>query len=123
MVTSQQANDLNRKQREVDKPFGMLAVEAGLMTEEQVQTLLKVQKETKLTLAKAIADLKLLDIDSLNRALHTFKAQQPTADPREAMAQYLEGSPVGPPILESFKGCSTSGRSRFEIWSSLRDDK
>ena len=103
MVTSQQANDLNRKQREVDKPFGMLAVEAGLMTEEQVQTLLKVQKETKLTLAKAIADLKLLDIDSLNRALHTFKAQQPTADPREAMAQYLDGSPVGPPILESFK--------------------
>ena len=89
----QQANDLNRKQREVDKPFGMLAVEAGLMTEEQVQTLLKVQKETKLTLAKAIADLKLLDIDSLNRALHTFKAQQPTADPREAMAQYLEGFP------------------------------
>ena len=70
MVSSQQANDLNRKQREVDKPFGMLAVEAGLMTEEQVQTLLKVQKETKLTLAKAIADLKLLDIDSLNRALH-----------------------------------------------------
>ena len=103
MVSSQQANDLNRKQREVDKPFGMLAVEAGLMTEEQVQTLLKVQKETKLTLAKAIADLKLLDIDSLNRALHTFKAQQPTADPREAMAQYLDGSPVGPPILDSFK--------------------
>ena len=29
MVSSQQANDLNRKQREVDKPFGMLAVEAG----------------------------------------------------------------------------------------------
>ena len=77
MVSSQQANDLNRKQREVDKPFGMLAVEAGLMTEEQVQTLLKVQKETKLTLAKAIADLKLLDIDSLNRALHTFKAHNP----------------------------------------------
>ena len=103
MVTAQQANDLNRKQREVDKPFGMLAVAEGLMSEEQVQTLLTVQKENKLTLAKAIADLQLLDIDSLNRALHTFKAQQPTADPKEAMAQYLEGSPVGPPILEAFK--------------------
>ena len=103
MVTSQQANDLNKKQREVDKPFGMLAVDAGLITEEQVQALLKVQKENKLSLAKAIADLQLLDIDSLNRALHTFKAQQPTADPREAMAQYLNGSPVGPPILDSFK--------------------
>ena len=103
MVTAQQANDLNKKQREVDKPFGMLAVDAGLMSEEQVQTLLKVQKETKLSLAKAIADLQLLDIDSLNRSLHTFKAQQPTADPREAMAQYLNGSPVGPPILDSFK--------------------
>ena len=84
------------------------------MTEEQVQTLLKVQKETKLTLAKAIADLKLLDIDSLNQPLHTFKAQQPTADPRgEAMAQYLEGSPVGPPILESFKKVLDSGAVSF----------
>lgn len=103
MVNAQQAHDLNKKQREVDKPFGMLAVEAGLMSEEQVQTLLSVQKANKLTLAKAIANLQLMDIDSLNRALHTFRAQQPTADPREAMAQYLEGSPVGPPILEAFK--------------------
>lgn len=103
MVTAQQANELNRKQREVDKPFGMLAVEAGLMTDEQVQTLLAVQKENKLSLPKAIADLSYLDIDPLNRALHSFKAQQPTADPKEAMAQYLDGSPVGPPILEAFK--------------------
>ncbi len=103
MVTTQQANELNRKQREVDKPFGMLAVEAGLMTDEQVQTLLAFQKENKLSLPRAIADLSFLEIDTLNRALHSFKAQQPTADPKEAMAQYLDGSPVGPPILEAFK--------------------
>lgn len=80
-MTNTQADSLNKKQREVDKPFGVLAVEHGLLTEEQLTELLGIQKEKRIRIETAIESLELLTPDIIKAAFEKFEnlGQQTTA--------------------------------------------
>ncbi|RMG19446.1 MAG: hypothetical protein D6729_05215 [Deltaproteobacteria bacterium] len=87
-MTEADAERLNHQQLTVDRRFGELAVEAGLLTPEQVQELLTLQQNDYLLLGEALLELGQLDRATLERELKAFKDDQ---------ARYLVDDVVFPP--------------------------
>jgi hypothetical protein len=69
---------LHREQRYIDAPIGQLAIERGLMTEEQLNKLLTIQQDTRLRIGDALARLGYVAEEVIERHFQSFKFDQDT---------------------------------------------
>jgi len=76
LLSEEQAGDINRAQLTRDLPFGMLAVEKGLLSEKQVEELLNQQSRRRLRLGEALVRLGHLDPVEVESLLEKFNADQ-----------------------------------------------
>ena len=72
MMTKEQADKVNHIQAIKDMRFGDIAVSEGFLTDAQVQTLLKLQGNPYLSLAQALENLNIMNIDKLNECLKAY---------------------------------------------------
>ena len=71
-----QATLVNRRQRTDDHPFGELALALGLLTRDELDNVLAIQKETHLLLGEALVQLGHVAERLLEPLLADFKADQ-----------------------------------------------
>jgi len=76
ILTPEEAAKVNAQQRFCDAPFGELAVEMGLLSEEQVDYLLGFQEQTRLRIGQALVRLGCLDNGHLLKLLVQFESEQ-----------------------------------------------
>jgi len=62
-------------QKKVDKRFGELAIEEGIINEEQLNTMLTTQKQGHLLLGQALIDRNYFTLEQLETALGNYKKQ------------------------------------------------
>jgi hypothetical protein len=72
LITEQQASHLNRLQAQSDKRFGSLAVEEGLLTESQISGLLKKQGNPYLQFVQAVTDKGFMTQEDITRYLSLY---------------------------------------------------
>jgi hypothetical protein len=72
LITDQQASHLNRLQAQSDKRFGSLAMEEGLLTEAQIRDLLKKQGDPYLQFVQIVTDKKLMTQEDITRHLTMY---------------------------------------------------
>ena len=65
MMTSEQAEEVNRLQATMDKRFGDIAVEKGYLTDEQIGNLLKKQGNAYMSFAQVLVDEGYLAVASV----------------------------------------------------------
>lgn len=109
-MTNTQANALNKKQREVDKPFGALSVEHGLLTEKQLNELLEIQKSKRIHIADAIKNLELLSIEVVEDALSKFDdlGDKPVeVKEHPLLPKELAGNRMAELVIETFPKIAT----------------
>lgn len=73
MMTSEQADEVNRLQAVMDKRFGDIAVSKGYLTDEQVGRLLKLQGNPYLSFAQAASDKGFLELEELENLLEEYR--------------------------------------------------
>ncbi len=73
ILTAEEAAKVNAQQRTCDVPFGELAVEMGLLSEEQVDYLLGFQEQTRLRIGQALVRQGSLPNDRLLQLLVQFE--------------------------------------------------
>ena len=76
ILTAEEAAKVNAQQRTCDVPFGELAVEMGLLSEEQVEYLLGFQEQTRLRIGQALVRQSALANDRLLELLVQFENEQ-----------------------------------------------
>ncbi len=76
ILTAEEAVKVNAQQRTCDVPFGELAVEMGLLSEEQVEYLLGFQEQTRLRIGQALVRQGALANDRLLELLVQFENEQ-----------------------------------------------
>ena len=76
MLCEEDADRVNLAQRGVDRPFGDLAVEMGLLSAEQLVTCLRLQRKSHLMIGEALVKLGHLAPDRLAQMLDAFKTDQ-----------------------------------------------
>ena len=76
ILTAEEAAKVNAQQRTCDVPFGELAVEMGLLSEEQVEYLLGFQEQTRLRIGQALVRQGALANDRLLELLVQFENEQ-----------------------------------------------
>ncbi|MBT6176074.1 MAG: hypothetical protein HOI23_02430 [Deltaproteobacteria bacterium] len=109
-MTNTQADALNKKQREVDKPFGALSVEHGLLTEEQLNELLTIQKAKRIRIGDAIKTLELLTAQVLEDAFTKFeKLGEKPVEVKEhpLLPKELAGNRMAELVIETFPKIAT----------------
>jgi CheY-specific phosphatase CheX len=106
-LTEDQVEQINEHQRQVDKPFGDLAVEMNLMTAAQVEEVLTFQKNNYLFLGDALLELGHVTDDVLERELLVYKEEQS----RYSLAEVFVPDDCGQPEL--VKVCVDLSRKMF----------
>jgi hypothetical protein len=76
ILTAEEAAKVNAQQRTCDVPFGELAVEMGLLSEEQVDYLLGFQEQTRLRIGQALVRQGSLPNKRLLKLLVQFENEQ-----------------------------------------------
>ena len=76
ILSAEVAAKVNAQQRTCDVPFGELAVEMGLLSEEQVEYLLGFQEQTRLRIGQALVRQGALANDRLLELLVQFENEQ-----------------------------------------------
>jgi hypothetical protein len=76
ILTSAEAAKVNAQQRYCDIPFGELAVEMGLLSEEQVEYLIGFQEQTRLRIGQALVRLGYLPNGRLLQLLVQYENEQ-----------------------------------------------
>jgi CheY-specific phosphatase CheX len=76
ILTAEEAAKVNAQQRYCDIPFGELAVEMGLLSEEQVEYLIGFQDQTRLRMGQALVRLDCLANEHLLKLLVRFETEQ-----------------------------------------------
>ena len=76
ILTAEEAAKVNAQQRTCDVPFGELAVEMGLLSEEQVEYLLGFQEQTRLRIGQALVRQGSLPNERLLQLLVQFESEQ-----------------------------------------------
>jgi hypothetical protein len=76
ILTPEESAKVNSQQRHCDVPFGELAVEMGLLSEEQVDYLLGFQEQTRLRIGQALVRLDFLANERLHELLVQFENEQ-----------------------------------------------
>jgi hypothetical protein len=91
ILTAEEAAKVNAQQRHCDIPFGALAAEMGLLSEEQVDYLINFQEQTRLRIGQALVRLNYLHNEQLHRLLVQYESEQ---------AQFRPGKVALPAGLE-----------------------
>lgn len=76
MMTPDQVQRVNQGQRGNDRPFGDLAVEFGYLASAQLVDCLRMQRERRLKVGEALVHLGHVPAERLGRLLDQFKADQ-----------------------------------------------
>jgi len=76
ILTAEEAAKVNAQQRHCDIPFGELAVEMGLLSEEQVDYLVGFQEQTRLRVGQALVRLGFVPNERLLKLLVQFENEQ-----------------------------------------------
>jgi hypothetical protein len=76
ILTAEEAAKVNAQQRYCDIPFGELAVEMGLLSEEQVDYLIGFQDQTRLRIGQALVRLGYLPNGRLLQLLVQYENEQ-----------------------------------------------
>lgn len=79
-LTVEQVEQLHRKQTAVDMRFGDLAVDMGFLTQKQVDELLAIQPSQHLLLAQTLVDHEYIKNIQLANALNEFKSKYDLTD-------------------------------------------
>jgi len=73
-MTVQEVERVHQYQKQQDRRFGELAIELGFLKEEQLTKMLAVQNQKYLKLSQAILDKGYLTLTEVNGALNRYKA-------------------------------------------------
>lgn len=73
LLSTEQAERINKKQALEDKRFGDIAVEQGYLTESQVERLLKLQGNPYLVFVQAMTEKELMSLEEIENALQMFQ--------------------------------------------------
>jgi CheY-specific phosphatase CheX len=76
ILTAEESAKVNAQQRYCDMPFGDLAVEMGLLSDEQVEYLVGFQDQTRLRIGQALVRLSFLPNERLLKLLVRFETEQ-----------------------------------------------
>lgn len=76
ILTAEETAKVNAQQRHCDMPFGELAVEMGLLSEEQVDYLVGFQEQTRLRVGQALVRLGFVPNERLLKLLVEFENEQ-----------------------------------------------
>lgn len=76
ILTAEETAKVNAQQRHCDIPFGELAVEMGLLSEEQVDYLVGFQEQTRLRVGQALVRLGFVPNERLLKLLVEFENEQ-----------------------------------------------
>jgi len=103
ILTAGEAAKVNAQQRHCDLPFGELAVEMGLLSEEQVDYLLGFQEQTRLRIGQALVSLGSLPNGRLLQLLVQFENEQALFRIGDvALPQGLENNTLAATVLDLF---------------------
>lgn len=75
LMTEYQADTVNMLQASMDMRFGDLAVEKGFLTPLQVEELLKKQGDPYLSLAQALENMGIMNLNDLNGIMKKYQAE------------------------------------------------
>jgi len=76
LISTADADKVNAEQRSHDMPFGELAVEMGLLNEEQIDNLVQLQWRTRLRIGQSLVRLKHLGKARLEELLISYEEEQ-----------------------------------------------
>lgn len=72
-MSADDVNKVHKMQLKIDKKFGELAIEMGFLDEEKLQILLSTQKSENLLLGQAIVDRNYMSLEEFEKALDNYK--------------------------------------------------
>lgn len=88
LLTKEQAEHINKLQKQFDKRFGDIAVAKGLLTEEQVQGLLKKQGNPYMQFLEVLLESRMVSVSQLDAELENFQKDNGfTKEDMEALKQ------------------------------------
>jgi len=103
LISKADADKVNAEQRHRDMPFGELAGEMGLLTEEQIDNLVQLQWRTRLRIGQALVRLGHLGKVRLEELLISYEEEQaPYRIENLALPAGLEGNALAPFVLDLF---------------------
>jgi hypothetical protein len=74
-MSADNVNVVHEMQSKVDKKFGELAIEMGFLNQEKLEVLLSTQKSDYLLLGQAIIDKKYMNLEQFEEALNNYKKE------------------------------------------------
>lgn len=103
LISKADADKVNAEQRHRDMPFGELAVEMGLMDEEQIDNLVQLHWRTRLRIGQTLVRLKHLKKARLEELLISYEEEQaPHRIENLELPTGLEGNALTPIVLNLF---------------------
>jgi len=103
LISKADADKINAEQRHRDMPFGELAGEMGLLSEEQIDNLVQLQWRTRLRVGQALVRLGHLGNARLEELLISYEEEQaPYRIENLALPAGLEGNALAPFVLDLF---------------------
>jgi len=103
LISKADADKVNAEQRHRDMPFGELAGEMGLLSEEQIDNLVQLQWRTRLRIGQALVRLGHLGNVRLEELLISYEEEQaPYRIENLALPKGLEGNPLAPYAVDLF---------------------
>ena len=101
ILTGEEAAKVNAQQRYCDLPFGELAVDMGLLSEEQVEYLVGFQDQTRLRIGQALVRLDFLPNERLHQLLVQHECEQDLIRiENAALPDGLESNLLAPVVLD-----------------------
>lgn len=79
-LTPNQVVDINNLQKKYDKRFGEIAVEFDYLTEENLEIILNMQQSEHLKMAQTIVDLGYMTLEEFAEAMNTYKKHHGISD-------------------------------------------
>ncbi len=103
LISKADADKINAEQRHRDMPFGELAGEMGLLTEEQIDNLVQLQWRTRLRIGQALVRLGHLANARLEELLVSYEEEQaPYRIENLALPEGLEGNALASYAIDLF---------------------
>ena len=103
LISKADADKVNAEQRHRDRPFGELAGEMGLLTEEQIDNLVQLQWRTRLRIGQALVRLGYLGKARLEELLISYEEEQtPYRIENLALPVGLDRNALAPYVLDLF---------------------
>lgn len=75
-MTEEQADQVNNLQQMQDRRFGDIAVEKGYLTDDQVGSLLKKQGDEYLLFVQALVEKEILSLEQIQKELNAYKKSE-----------------------------------------------